>query len=170
MSSSTVTRVRRLLQPSGALSLGAALVVAVALGSGCALFLKRPSARIAEVRIGSVGLLGATAEVMVAVSNPNGFDLTAEEIRYRLSFADAGAEGGWRTLVEGSTEDERNVPAGDSAELSLSLPFRYEDVGRAVASLLGQGELRYRVEGDVKFDVPGPNLRVPFDRQGTLVP
>ena len=147
-----------------------ALVLAALLGGGCALFMERPAIRIAEVEIGSVGLLGATAQVTLDVANPNGFDLTAEEIRYRLSFADGDSDGGWRTLAEGRTEEERRVAAEDSARLALSLPFRYEDVGRAMASLLSQGELRYRIEGDIKFDVPGPNLRVPFDRQGTLVP
>lgn len=145
----------------------AALLAAMVLSGGCALFLDKPSVRIADVRITSVGLMGATARVALDVANPNRFDLTSEEIRYRLSFQDAAA---WQVLAEGATEEKHRVQARDSARIELSLPFRYADVGRAVGSLLREGELRYRFEGDVKFDVPGPNLRIPFDSRGTLIP
>ena len=158
------------VRPGRIFRLRAGLALALLVAPGCAFFMQKPTVRIAEVRIGSVGLRGASAHVSFAVVNPNGFDLRAQEIRYRLSFEDAEASEGWRTLTEGATEGERLVSARDTSNVELELPFRYEDVGRALSRLLSSGELRYRLEGDVRFDLPGPNMRVPFDRQGTLVP
>jgi LEA14-like dessication related protein len=148
------------------------LVLAVALwgSAGCALFFESPDVDIADVRVVSLGLVGATAEVSLNVVNPNGFTLKAKEVRYRLSFADEDAEQGWRVLTQGQSEEEIQVAPRDTAGVRLSVPFRYSDVGRALGSLLDQGELTYRLDGDVKFDAPIKDVRVPFDRTGNLVP
>jgi LEA14-like dessication related protein len=149
----------------------AALAVAAAGAfSGCALFFKSPRVDIADVRVVSVGLVGGTAEVALSVVNPNGFTLTAKEVRYRLSFADEEADEGWRTLTEGETGEVVQVAPKDTAEVRLEVPFRFTDVGRALGSLLDQGELRYRLDGDVKFDAPIKDVRVPFDRRGNFIP
>jgi LEA14-like dessication related protein len=124
--------------------------------------------QIADVRVVSVGLVGGTAEVSLNVVNPNGFTLTAREVRYRLSFVDADAEEGWRVLAEGESGEELRVPARDSAGVRLQVPFRFVDLGRALGGLLQQGELGYRLDGDVKFDAPMRDVRVPFDRRGSL--
>jgi LEA14-like dessication related protein len=150
---------------------GAALAAAAVWASaGCGLFFETPEVDIAEVRVVSVGLVGATAEVSLNVMNPNGFTLKAKEVRYRLSFSDEDAAQGWHVLTEGLTAEEIQVPARDSAGVRLSVPFRYSDVGRALGSLLDQGELEYRLDGDVKFDAPIKDIRVRFDRRGSFVP
>jgi hypothetical protein len=63
-----------------------------------------------------------------------------------------------------------SVPAGDTTDLRLSVPFRYVDLGRALGSLVSEGELSYRLEGDVQFDAPIRDIRVPYDRRGTFSP
>jgi LEA14-like dessication related protein len=138
--------------------------------SGCALFFENPTVSIANVRVVSVTLVGGTAEASLNVVNPNGFTLTAKEVRYRLSFADDQAEGGWRTLTEGESDGVVQVAARDSAAVRLELPFSFADVGRALGSLLGEGQLSYRLDGDVKFDAGIKDVRVPFDRRGSLAP
>ena len=148
----------------------AVIPLCVAAVSGCALFFENPSVSIANVRVLSVTLLGGTAEASLSVVNPNGFTLTAKEVRYRFSFADDQAEGGWRTLTEGESDGVVEVLAKDSAAVRLELPFRFADVGRALGSLLNEGELRYRLDGDVKFDAGIKDVRVPFDRRGSIAP
>jgi LEA14-like dessication related protein len=143
---------------------------AALLVSACAVLFESPRVNIANVRVLSVGLIGGTAEVSLNVVNPNGFDLTAEEVRYRLSFADAESVSGWRTLTQGETEKAVEVAAKDSTTVRLEMPFRFSDLGRAVTSLLGRGELQYRLDGDVKFDAPIRDMRVPFDRRGSFAP
>ena len=161
---------RRLDAASRAIGLSFVLALAALAASGCALFYGRPTVRIADVRLGSVGLVGATAHVALTVVNPNSYALTAEEVRYRFAFDDEGADDDWQTLVEGESEEPIVVAAGDSTRVELSLPFSYEDVGRALESLLSVGELRYRIDGDVKFSAPGPDIRVPFDKRGSIAP
>ena len=146
------------------------LSLVVSVTAGCALFFESPDVDIADVRVVSVGLVGATAEVSLNVVNPNDFTLRAKEVRYRLSFADEDADRGWRVLTQGQTGEEIQVAPRDTTGVRLSVPFRYADVGRALGSLLDEGELTYRLDGDVKFDAPIKDIRVPFDRRGNLVP
>lgn len=151
--------------------LGASLATALLVTAwGCALFFRSPTVRIADVRVTSLGLAGATAQVALDVVNPNRYDLTALAVRYRLAFADEDADLGWRLLAEGESDERLVVGRRDTAQVTLSVPFRYLDLGRALGSLLDEGELRYRLDGDVKFDAPVRDVRVPFDQRGTLVP
>jgi len=151
---------RRVCRPAAAWPL-------LALVAGCVFFLDKPTVRIVEVRLTSVGITGATARVGLDIVNPNDRDLRAEQVRYRLSFEDDGGDG-WRTLAEGETVEEVGVTARDTARVELDLPFAYADVGRAVERLLREGTLRYRFEGDVRFDAPLTDIRVPFDKQGSF--
>jgi LEA14-like dessication related protein len=138
--------------------------------SACAVFFRSPTVSIADVRVVSVGLTGATAQVALDVANPNGFDLTAEGVRYRLSFADAQVEEGWRTLAEGENEERLVIAANDTTQLRLAVPFTFASLGRALQSLLSEGSLPYRLDGDVLFDAPVRDVRVPFDRRGSFAP
>jgi LEA14-like dessication related protein len=150
--------------------LAARLTLAAAFLSGCALFSENPTLPLADVRVTSVTLLGGTAQASLNVVNPNGFKLTAKEVRYRLSFADSQADEGWRTLTEGESDGQVEVFPRDSAVVRLELPFRFADVGRALTSLMSQGELRYRLDGEVKVDGGIRDVRVPFDQRGSFAP
>ena len=143
---------------------------ALAVVCACAVLFESPRVNIANVRVLSIGLVGGSAEVALNVVNPNGFDLTAEVVRYRLSFADNDEVSGWRTLTQGETEKAVEVAAKDSTTVRIELPFRFTDLGRAVMGLLSSGELQYRLDGDVKFDAPIRDVRVPFDRRGSFAP
>jgi len=144
-----------------------ALLLTVTLG-GCALFFSRPSVNIVDVRVLSVGLVGATAEVVLDVENPNGFDLRLTDVRYRLLFSDEAVEDGWRVLADGASDQRIVVPANGTQTVRLALPFRYSDLGLALGSILAEGTLGYRLQGDVRFEAPIRDVRVPFDRRGVF--
>ena len=148
----------------------ALLLTGAALLAGCSLVFKAPRVTIADVQVASVGLVGGIADVALRVENRNGFALTSEEIQYRLSFADGDAPGGWRVLSEGESIQRVTIAARDTAEVHLEVPFRFTDVGRALGSVLSEGSLSYRLEGEVKFDAPITAVRVPFAREGSFSP
>lgn len=150
----------------------AAVATLVGMAAGCALFYENPTVRIAGVRVTGVGLTGATAEIGLEVDNPNGFSLTTTGVSYRLAFQDGEVEpdreSGWRTIAEGESEEVVTVPGEETSRVTLSVPFRYEDVGRAVESFLQRGELRYRLTGALRVDGPVGGVRVPFDETGDV--
>lgn len=159
-------RLRRTLA-APALGLLAALTT-----TACAALLDSPDVRIADVRVSGIGLSGATADVVLQVSNPNRFALTAEGLNYQLDFlepdASAQDEESWHVVASGRTANRIRVPAHDSSRVTVEIPFQYQDLGRALSSLLRDGELDYRLIGDVTFDGPVGDVRVPFRDTGRV--
>ena len=156
----------RLIRPVvGLVLLGAAL-------AGCSLFFDSPTVRIVDVRVTGIGLTSATAEVGVDIENPNGFSLTSTGLEYRLAFEDQGSTSdqgtGWHVVVEGEADEVVRVEGNDRSRVTIRVPFRYEDLGRAVLGLLERGELRYRLTGEVNFDTPVGEIGVPFEDIGEI--
>lgn len=158
------------------LRLVAALVLSCSGALACASLVKRPSVRVAEVGLADISLNGATAEVTLHVTNPNGFSMNARSLDYRLAFLppeirdSAAADEDWRTLATGTTPDTVRLPAGDSTSVTVQIPFGYRELGQAVGSFLREGRLRYRFTGAFVVGSPVGDFRVPFDRRGFLEP
>jgi LEA14-like dessication related protein len=140
--------------------------------SACALFMKSPAVRIAGVSVGALGLDGATARIALEVSNPNGFTLTSAGLEYLFAFQEgdptAAEETAWRVIAEGFSDESASVPGNETRQVTLSIPFRYQDVGRAVQQFRDEGGLRYRLTGRVRFDAPLRDVQVPFEQTGTM--
>jgi LEA14-like dessication related protein len=155
-------------QGARAARLVAALLLAGA-GTGCLAF-QRPTLRVADVRLASIGLSGGTVGVTLSVDNPNDYALESEGFRYRLQFTDdAGGEGQWVTLADGRDDQRVSIPAGDTASVELDVPFEMAPLGTALGRLLRRGALEYRFTGELQ--VTGPRrVRVPFDQRGVFRP
>lgn len=162
------TRPRRALR--AAMTSVAALAGATV---GCSLFFDAPSVRIAGVRVAGIGLTGATAEIGLEVDNPNRYSLTSNGLEYSLAFEDrdevADREIAWRTIAEGESREVVKVPGRETSRVQVSVPFRYEDVGRAFQSFLQHRQLRYRLSGALRVDAPVGEVRVPFQETGDLL-
>ncbi|HEX9887092.1 MAG TPA: LEA type 2 family protein [Longimicrobiales bacterium] len=149
------------------LSLFIALIV-----SGCSVLFEAPTVRVADVQIESIGLTGATAAVRFQVENPNRFALTSAGLTYQLALrgeaSPAEDEASWRSLASGESTQVVRVRRNDITEVTVSVPFDYADLGFALESLLASGVLRYRLRGDVRFDVLFGEVSVPFEEVGDL--
>lgn len=144
----------------------------------CSLFFQRPSVSVVDVRVGSVGLRGATAEITLEIDNPNPYDLGVTELRYTLAVpspeSDREGEGGeeeWTVLLDGSVPDSTTVPGGRLTRVVVDVPFEYSAVGLAGESFLRRGaRLPYRLRGQVRVNGPMAEVQVPFDEEGVLDP
>ena len=158
-------------------STGRLWVLSVIILGGCSLLFEEPTIRIVDVRLTGVGLTGATAEIGLEIQNPNGFSVTSTGLDYRLSFEgptsdesapEADEAPNWQTIVEGSSREVVTVEGEERSLVTIAVPFGYQDLGRAVLSLLDRGELRYRLTGDVMFDAPIGEVRVAFEDIGDI--
>jgi LEA14-like dessication related protein len=137
--------------------------------SGCLTF-ERPTLRVAEVRLASLGFQGGSVAVTLLIDNPNGYALESQGFQYRLSFTDdADGKGEWATLAEGRDDQKVSVPAHDTASVELDVPFELSSVGTALQRLLRRGELEYRFTGELRVTRPR-SVRVPFDERGAFRP
>jgi LEA14-like dessication related protein len=140
-----------------------ALAAAAVVGAGCASLGRRvfeePVVSFKGVQINGLGMSGGALDVLLGVYNPNGFDLNATRLTYRLMVDST-------ELGTGAIDQRFTVQDNDSTTVRLPINFKYAGLGEAGRQLLGSGTLNYRVLGDVTVSTPLGNFTRPFDQTG----
>ncbi len=137
-------------------------MAAVALG-GCASMglggFKEPVVQFSDVKIKGLGLSGGALDVVLSIYNPNGFDLNATRLTYKLMVED-------KDLGNGVLDRAFRVSDKDSTLVTIPVDFTYAGLGAAGRQLLSSGSVNYRVLGDVTVNTPLGNFTLPNDQRG----
>lgn len=139
-----------------------AAIAAVAL-AGCATLgvggFKQPLVNFSDVKIRGLGLSGGSLDIVLSVYNPNGFNLNATRLTYKLQAED-------KDMANGVLDHAFRVKDRDSTFVTIPVDFTYAALGAAGRQLLERGSVNYRVIGDITVDTPLGNFTVPYDRTG----
>ena len=139
-----------------------AAMAAIALG-GCATLgmggFKQPVVQFSNVKIRGLGLSGGALDIVLSVYNPNGYNLNATRLTYKLMVED-------KDLGNGVLDHAFRVKDKDSTFVTIPMDFTYAGLGAAGQQLLQSGAVNYRVIGDITVDTPAGNFTVPYDRRG----
>lgn len=137
-------------------------MAAVALG-GCASLgmggFKEPIVQFSDVKIRGLGLTGGALDIVLSVYNPNGFDLNATRLTYRLMVED-------KDLGTGVLDRAFRVKDRDSTFVTIPMDFTYAGLGAAGRQLLSSGAVNYRVLGDIGVETPLGRFTLPYDQRG----
>ena len=140
-----------------------AAAAAIIIGAGCKSLASRsftePVVTFRDVKINGLGLTGGSLDINLSVYNPNGFDLDATRLTYKL----------WVDSVEfgtGAIDKRFTVQEKDSSIVSLPLSFNWAGVGSAGREIINTGSVNYRVTGDLTVRSPIGNHTLPYDRTG----
>lgn len=136
----------------------AALVVGGCASLGRGAF-KEPIVQFSNVTIKGLGLSGGALDVVLSVYNPNGYDLNATRLTYRLLVDD-------KDLGSGELNRAFRVNDGDSTLVTIPVDFTYAGLGAAGRQLLSTGSVNYRVIGDFTVNTPLGNFTRPYDQRG----
>lgn len=151
----------------------AGLLAALALG-GCAAFFQAPEVRVVGLRVVSLGVTSGTAELALEIWNENRSSLEVRGVRYRLDVRgpDDAEEGSseWMRLGEGYHRSKTVVGAGDTTRVRIEVPFQYDAVGAAVRAFLRDGEVRYRLDGELRINGALGEYQVPLRTTGAVSP
>ncbi|HEY8165957.1 MAG TPA: LEA type 2 family protein [Gemmatimonadaceae bacterium] len=135
----------------------------LALG-GCATLglggFKEPLVRFSDVKLRGLGLSGGSADVILNVYNPNGYNLNAARLTYTLFVGDN------LKLGDGMLQNAFRVKDHDSTFVTIPVNFTYAGLGAAGQQLLQSGSVSYRVMGDLTVDTPLGNFTRPYDQRG----
>ncbi len=138
-------------------------LLAATLVTGCASLgrsvFREPLVRFGAVNIKGLGLTGGALDVVLNVYNPNGFDLNATRLTYRLMVDD-------KDLGTGALDRAFRVRDGDSTTVTIPVDFSYAGLGAAGRQLLSTGSVNYRVIGDLTLDTPLGSFTRPYDQRG----
>jgi LEA14-like dessication related protein len=139
-----------------------AALAALALG-GCATLglggFKEPIVHFNDAKIRGLGLSGGAVDVVLSVYNPNGFNLNATRLTYRLLVED-------KELGTGALNDAFRVKDRDSTFVTIPVNFTYAGLGSAGRQLLQSGSINYRVIGDFTVSTPIGSFTRPYDQRG----
>ncbi|MGI9076481.1 MAG: LEA type 2 family protein [Gemmatimonadaceae bacterium] len=140
-----------------------AAAAAIITGAGCKSLATRtfaePVVTFRDVKINGLGLTGGSLDINLSVYNPNGYDLDATRLTYKL----------WVDSLEfgtGAIDKRFTVQEKDSSIVALPLNFNWQGVGSAGRELLNTGSVNYRVTGDITVRSPLGNHTLPYDRTG----
>jgi LEA14-like dessication related protein len=137
-------------------------MAAVALG-GCATLglggFKQPLVQFSDVKIRGLGITGGALDIVLSVYNPNGFDLNATRLSYKLMVED-------KDLGTGVLDRAFRVKDRDSTFVTIPMDFTYAALGAAGRQLLSSGAVNYRVLGDIGVETPLGRFTVPYDQRG----
>jgi len=137
-------------------------LVGVALG-GCATLgvggFKQPLVGFSDVKIRGLGLTGGALDIVLSVYNPNGYNLNATRLTYKLMVED-------KDLGSGVLDRAFRVKDRDSTFVTIPMDFTYAGLGAAGRQLLQSGSVNYRVIGDITVDTQVGNFTVPYDQRG----
>lgn len=133
-----------------------ALTACASLGLGG---FKEPLVHFNDAKIRGLGLSGGSVDVILSVYNPNGFDLNATRLTYKL-FVENNQVG------TGALNNAFRVSDKDSTYVTIPVDFTYAGLGSAGRELLTKGTVNYRVTGDFTVSTPLGNFTRPYDQTG----
>lgn len=164
-----------MIRPCGRrlLSRWAGLLAAI-FTAGCAALFLAPDVEIVGLRVTSMGVSSGTAEIELEIRNERRGDIELQGVRYRLDVrgpeTEDGSDGEWMPLGEGYHTSGDVVGEGDTIRVTVDVPFEYDAVGAAVRSFLREGEVRYRLDGEVWINGALGEYQVPLRTTGVVAP
>ena len=120
---------------------------------------KEPLVHFNDAKIRGLGLSGGAVDVVLSVYNPNGFNLNASRLTYRLLVED-------KELGTGALANAFRVNSNDSTFVTIPVDFTYAGLGAAGRQLLQNGSINYRVIGDFTVNTPIGSFTRPYDQRG----
>jgi LEA14-like dessication related protein len=119
-----------------------------------------PEAELRGVRLGKLGGRGGSLEITLAIRNPNGYRLTATGASYRLLVSDSIEVG------HGASTDTVSLGARDSVKVRLPVEVDWAGLQRALRGAAEDGQLSYRIVGDIRTETPLGAYDVPLNARG----
>ena len=142
-------------------------VLVLSLLAGACASVRRPEVQLTGVRLGGIGLRGASLVAELEISNPNSFDIATDSIGYRL-YANTSTSGTqWEPVLQ-RTVTQRIVARGsDVTRVEVPIDFNYSELSGAARTILERGVLNYRIEGHAFVREP-MRRALPFEHTGSL--
>ena len=139
------------------------VVLAVAMLTGCSMFMRsieKPTADVRGVSVSSAGFTGVTGELALDVMNPNSFGVPLSGIDWQLSI------GGTRA-VTGSVQLQQTIPAKGVAPVKTSLSIAASDAV-VVGSMIARGTRNYQITAKLHFSTSVGQIDVDVTHTGEL--
>ena len=135
--------------------------------AACVGRVRAPEVQLVGVKVGGIGLRGATMIAELDIRNPNSFSIETDSITYELEAANPSDATSWSRVTLGSYTQRIQIGDGDRTEVEVPIEFNYTGLTGAARSIIDRGTFNYRVRGSVFVREPLQRI-VPFSRSGNV--
>ena len=125
--------------------------------------LARPEVIVRDLAVKQVTLSGLTLSLTLAVTNPNGIDVTLQRFAYQLYLEKA-------LVAEGDFSDPILFPANQTAYPSVPISLTWKALQDAGTLFMNQPSVAYRLEGKLTLKVLHSDWVIPIHQEGVTGP
>jgi LEA14-like dessication related protein len=143
------------------------VALAVVVAAGCFGHVKRPEVTLSGVRVGGVGLRGASLIADLDISNQNDVDIETDSIAYELFASTPSDNGNWSSILKRTYTQRIKIEEDRTTRVEIPIDFDYSDLAGPARSILDRGTFNYQLRGNVYLREP---LRktLPFTKTGNV--
>jgi len=137
-------------------------ILSAAVLAGCAGLpgvFKDPDVHLDHATVRGVGLTGGTMDLLVAVFNPNQFDLRGTRLQLGIDVEDSH-------LGDIEYNSDFQVPKADTSLITLPIRFTWSGLAGAARAALGSGDLPYKLTGQLTVATPFGDRKIAFTHEG----
>ncbi len=119
------------------------------------------------LRLGGIGLAGATLIAEIEIDNPNDVAIETDSITLELQARISSDTDRWTRVTDASKHESVTIEAGGSKVVEVPIQLAYASLGAPVRAILDKGVFYYRVNGVVSVREPR-RMSAPFSHTGNL--
>jgi LEA14-like dessication related protein len=120
---------------------------------------EKPELQFRGLRVNSIGLNGASIDIVVDVYNPNSFRLGLDRFSYDLAIENVH-------FGAGETDAPLSVEGRNTATVRLPLVVDWSRLGDVGRGVLNTGSVNYGVTGEMTVATSFRRFRVPYAKSG----
>jgi LEA14-like dessication related protein len=129
--------------------------------TGCSLFVKKPDVSVKSVTLTGLDTKGVGIDFLLAVANPNSYDLTLSGYRFDLYVSSL-------PLSRGESGDKTLFPGKSVTEVRLPARIEFRDLLRVLKTVPDPDQVPYRLKAAINMQAPLGSFMLPVDRVGTF--
>jgi LEA14-like dessication related protein len=122
---------------------------------------EKPSFQLSGISLSLRSMTTLNGAIIVAVHNPNFYDLTLNGAEYRIKLGEA-------SLAEGVSRESVKIPGKTQRDINIPLQAESGNIGPVFKMYISGKDVPYEIEGAVYVKVMWTDLRIPFSKTGVL--
>lgn len=132
------------------------------LGSvGDALKTRQPTISYKRLKTDNIDFSGIDATLVFQIDNPNPVQIALASVDYALQIE--GEE-----VLTGAKDDGLTLAASDTTNLKVPLSLTFDGISSLLDATRGKDELGFGVSGDMGFNTPIGELKLPYNAEGSF--
>lgn len=137
------------------------LLLLLLLGASCSMIVEKPQVSLKDVRFAGLDSDGVSIDFLLAVTNPNSFDLPLNGYSYDARLMAL-------PLARGESRDHVTFGGKSTTDMLIPIRISYSDAMEILKRQPGLKEVPYQLNANLDVGTPVGNVKVPVSKGGIL--